>query len=343
MALRIGINGLGRIGRQVLRAWYERRRDAFEIVAVNDLAPADLLAHLLSNDSEYGHFPAPVGIDGDTLTVGEHAIRVTQTREPGAIDWRGAGVEAVVESTGLFTDGDRAREHLKGGARKVVISANGRGPHWTLIYGINTDQYDPSEHHVIAAGSCTTNCVVPMARVLHDSFGIRHGFLTTVHSYTANQNLLDGPHRDWRRARGAAQNIIPTSTGAARAVGEAIPELQGRIDGLALRVPTPTVSLSDLVTEMERPVTVEAVNEAFEEAAGGWLKGVLYVEPRPLVSTDFKGHPGSSIIDSPSTEVVDGTMAKTLSWYDNEWGYASRIVDICAMLAERGVGPRNHS
>jgi glyceraldehyde 3-phosphate dehydrogenase len=338
MALRVGINGLGRIGRQVLRSWYERRRDAFDIVAANDLAPADLLAHLLANDSEYGHFPAPVEARGDTLAVGDHELRVTQTREPGEIDWKAAGVEVVVEATGAFTEADRARAHLHDGVRKVLISANGRGDDWTVIYGVNHDEYDPARHHVLAAGSCTTNCLVPMVRVLHDAFGIRHGFLTTIHAYTANQNLLDGPHRDWRRARAAALNIIPTSTGAARAIGDVLPALAGRLDGIAMRVPTPSVSICDLVTELEQPVTVEAISEAFEQAAAGWLEGVLYVEPRPLVSSDFKGHPGSSIIDAPSTAVVDGTLAKTLSWYDNEWGYASRIVDICAMLAERGVG-----
>jgi len=317
MVMRVGINGFGRIGRQTLRVWYERYREAFEIVAVNDLMPAPLQGHLLAFDSEYGAFPATVEVSGDRMRVGDAEIRLFQDRHPSEIDWTSAGVDVVIESTGRFTDREQAGAHLTGSVKKVLISANGRNEDLTVIYGINHDAYDPSVHHVLAAASCTTNCAVPVARLLHDRFGIRHASVTTVHAYTGDQNLTDGEHRDWRRAR-AAHNIIPTSTGAAEAIGTFIPELRGKVDGLAMRVPTSAVSVVDFVAELERPASVEAISQMFMEAADGALRGVLYFQPAPLVSNDFKQHPGSSIVDGPAIQVIDQTMCKVLSWYDNE-------------------------
>lgn len=339
MTLKVGINGFGRTGRQFFRAWWEHHAGDFDVVAINGRTPVEMHTHLLRYDSDYGRFPAPVEDGADQFTVGGRPVRVFQEDDPAAIDWSAADVDVVVESTGAFRRREQAAAHLGGSVRKVVISAPGKGEDWMVIMGVNDAEYDPAAHEVISAGSCTTNCVVPMVHVLHQAFGIERGLLSTIHAYTRDQNLVDSKHKDLRRARAAALNIIPTSTGAAGAVSQAIPELAGRINGMAFRVPTPTVSCVDLVTDLRTPATAEAINEAFARAADGPLRGILYVEQTELVSTDFKSHPGSSIIDLPATMVLaDGVMAKTLSWYDNEYGYACRLADICALLAERGLG-----
>jgi glyceraldehyde 3-phosphate dehydrogenase len=338
MTLRVGINGLGRIGRQTVRTWYAQHRDDFEVVAVNELEPTDLQAHLLRYDSEYGRFEAHVEApDDETLRLDDRSLRVFHEPNPEAIPWDRAGVEVVVDATGRFRARADASKHLGDGVRKVLITANGRDEDWTVVYGVNDAEYDPTRHHIVSAGSCTTNCVTPVAKLLHERFGIRHASITTVHSYTTTQNLLDSGHKDWRRARAAAHNIIPTTTGAAQAVAKVIPELDGKLDGMAMRVPTSAVSVVDLVAEVEQPATVEEVNELLRAAAEGPMQGVLYYEDEPLVSIDYAGHPGSAIVDAAATMVIDGRLVKTLAWYDNEWGYASRIADLCAMFAERGI------
>lgn len=339
MTLKVGINGFGRTGRQFFRAWWEHHRDDFEIVAINGRTPVDMHTHLLRYDSDYGRFPAEI-VDGtDEFTVDGRAVRVFGANDPASIDWNSVDVDVVVESTGAFREREAAAQHLGGSVRKVVISAPGKGEDWMVIMGVNDGDYDPAAHEVISAGSCTTNCVVPMVSVLHDAFGIERGLLSTIHAYTRDQNLVDSKHKDLRRARAAALNIIPTSTGAASAISKILPELEGRLNGVAFRVPTPTVSCVDLVTDFRDTVTVESINEAFQTAADGPLRNVLYAERTELVSTDYKSHPGSSIIDLPATMVLPGgQMAKTLSWYDNEYGYACRLADVCAMLAERGLG-----
>ena len=338
MSMRVGINGFGRTGRQFLRAWWERNRADFDIVAINGRSPVDVHTHLLRYDSDYGRFPAEV-TDGDgCFRIDGHEVRVFEGSDPAAIDWASAGVDVVVESSGAFRDRDAAALHLRDGVRKVLISAPGKGEDWMVIYGVNHDEYDPARHHVISAGSCTTNCVVPVVKVLHDAFGVERGLMTTIHAYTRDQNLMDAKHKDLRRARAAALNIVPTSTGAASAVSKIMPELEGKLTGLAYRVPTPTVSVVDLAADLTQAASVGEINEAFQSAASGALEGVLYVERDELVSTDFKSHPGSSIFDLPATMVVDGgRMAKTMSWYDNEYGYACRLADVCALLAERGL------
>ena len=338
MTLRVGINGFGRTGRQTLRAWFQHHRDEFEIVAINGRTPVEMHTHLLRYDSDYGRFPAPVEDGRDSFAVDGHEVTVLQEEDPSKIDWGAAGVEVVVEATGAFRDRDSAARHLRDGVKKVLITAPGKGDDWTVIMGVNHHQYDPSTHHVISAGSCTTNCVVPMVKVLHDAFGMRRGFMSTIHAYTRDQNLVDAKHNDRRRARSAALNIIPTSTGAAQAVGRVIPELEGKMNGIAFRVPTPVVSVVDLVTDLEQSVSGGAINEAFLAAAAGPMRGYLYYEREELVSTDFREHPGSAIFDAPSTMVLDDDMVKTVAWYDNEWGYSCRIADICALLAERGLG-----
>ncbi len=336
MALRVGINGFGRIGRQVARAWLMRHSDDFELVAVNDLTDTRTLTHLLRYDTVYGRFPGKVDLKGESLALSGKEMALFAEPDPAAIPWGRAGVEVVIEATGLFTRAEDAGKHLRDGVKKVVISTNGRGEDLTLVYGVNSDAYDPAAHHIISAGSCTTNCVVPMADVLHREFGIRSGFLTTVHAYTASQNLVDAKSRSLRRARAAAENVVPTTSGATAAIGKMFPELEGKIGGLALRVPLPAVSISDLVTELERPPSrPEAINEAFAEAANGRFSEILEYEEEELVSSDFTQHPASAIFDSPLTE-VSGSLAKTLAWYDNEWGYACRLTDICALLGERG-------
>ena len=337
MTLRVGINGFGRTGRQVLRAWFQHHRGDFEVVAINGRTPVEMHTHLLRYDSDYGRFPAEVTDGDDSFTVDGHEIAVFQADDPEQIDWGAADVQVVVEATGAFRDRESAALHLRDGVKKVLITAPGRGDDWTVVMGVNDEQYDPASHHVISAASCTTNCVVPVVKVLHDAFGVRRGLMSTIHAYTRDQNLVDAKHKDLRRARAAALNIIPTSTGAARLVGKIIPELEGRLNGLAFRVPTPTVSVVDLVTDLEQSTSEGAINEAMLAAAEGPMKGYLHYEREELVSTDFRDHPASSIFDAPSTMVLDGDMVKTMAWYDNEWGYACRIADLCAMFAERGL------
>ena len=338
MTLKIGINGFGRIGRQVFKAIHDFHRDKLEVVAVNDLTDPGTNAHLLKYDSTYGRFPGDIHADGDTIAVNGLSIKVLAERDPAQIPWDDLGVQLVVESTGLFTAAEKARAHIDGGgAKKVVISAPAKGEDFTIVLGVNDSTYDPARHHVLSNASCTTNCIAPVVKVLHESFGIEKGFMTTIHAYTNDQVILDTVHKDLRRARSAGQNIIPTTTGAAKAVTLVMPELSGRLDGMALRVPTPTVSICDFVATVDRSATVEAVNEAFKDAASESLRGILEYCDEPLVSTDFKGNPASSIFDSLSTMVLDGNLVKTLAWYDNEWGYACRVGDLCAFLADKGV------
>lgn len=332
MGLRIGINGFGRIGRTIFRAAYEYPEfKDLEIVAINDLTDAVALAHLLKYDSVFGIFPHEVKADGKALYVDGREIRVFQGKEPSAIPWREVGVEYVIEATGRFTDGDLARGHLSGGARKVVITAPAKNVDVTVVMGVNEYEYEPAKHHVVSNASCTTNCLAPVLKVLLDRFGVKRGFMTTVHAYTNDQRLLDLPHKDLRRARAAAMNMIPTKTGAAVAVGRVIPELQGKIDGMAVRVPTPDVSLIDLVVEVDRDTTVPEVNQAFKEAESRYLR---YIED-PLVSQDFLGDPHSAIVDGLCTKVIEGSMVKVLAWYDNEWGYSNRILDLIRYMWER--------
>ncbi len=336
MTLRVGINGFGRTGRQAFRAWFENRRDDFEIVAINR-GPVALRTHLLRYDSDYGRFPAEI-VDGtDSFTVDGHEVAVFNANDPASIPWGAADVDLVIESTGAFRDGASAGQHLHDSVKKVVISAPAKGEDWTVIMGANDEQYDAKAHRVISAGSCTTNCVVLAVKVLHDAFGVERGFMSTIHSYTGDQNLVDGTHKDLRRARAAAMNIIPTSSGASDALAKIIPDLAGRFDGVAFRVPTPTVSLLDLVTTLRDTPSLGAINEAFMAAASGPLKPYLHYEKDELVSMDFKGHPASAIHDAASTMVLDGGLAKTVSWYDNEWGYSCRLTDVVAMIAERGL------
>ena len=338
MAVKIGINGFGRIGRQVFKAIHDFHPDTLQVVAVNDLTDPQTNAHLLKYDSNYGHFPGDISASVGAITVNGHSIKVLTQRDPAQIPWKDLGIEIVVESTGLFTAAEKARTHIDGGgAKKVIISAPAKGEDLTVVLGVNQAMYDPANHNVISNASCTTNCIAPVVKVLHDSFGIDKGFMTTIHSYTNDQVILDTVHDDLRRARSAALNIIPTTTGAARAVTIVIPELKGRLDGMAFRVPTPTVSVCDFVATLEKPATVEAVNEAFRDAASESLRGILAYCDEPLVSSDFKGNPASSIFDSLSTMVIDGTLVKAISWYDNEWGYACRTGDLCAFLAGKGL------
>ena len=338
MAVKIGINGFGRIGRQVFKAIHDFHPDTLQVVAVNDLTDPQTNAHLLKYDSNYGPFPGDISASDGAITVDGQSIKVLAQRDPAQIPWKDLGIEIVIESTGLFTAAEKARAHIDGGgAKKVIISAPAKGEDFTVVLGVNEAMYDPANHNVISNASCTTNCIAPVVKVLHDSFGIDKGFLTTVHAYTNDQVILDTVHKDLRRARSAALNIIPTTTGAARAVTIVIPELKGRLDGMAFRVPTPTVSVCDFVATLEKPTTVEAVNEAFRDAASESLRGILEYCDEPLVSSDFKGNPASSIFDSLSTLVLDGTFVKTISWYDNEWGYACRTGDLCAFLASKGL------
>lgn len=337
MATRIGINGFGRVGRQVLKAIREMHGSKLEVVAVNDLADPETNAHLLKYDSSYGRFPGRVEVDGDTIRVDGDAVKVFSERDPARIPWGDLGIEIVLESTGLFTDGQKAAAHLRDGVKKVIISAPARNEDLTLVLGVNDSMYDPAKHHIISNASCTTNCIAPVVKVLHDSFGIRRGLMSTIHAYTNDQPILDQVHKDLRRARAAALSIIPTSTGAARAVTLVIPDLKGKLNGMAYRVPTATVSVVDFVADLSRKATVEEVNQAFKQAASGPLKGILEYEEEPLVSIDFKGNPASSIVDARSTMIVDNDMLKVVSWYDNEWGYSVRTADLCAMLADRGL------
>ena len=336
MAVRVGINGFGRIGRNVVRAATMAKQTEIEFVGVNDITDTKTLAHLLKYDSVHKRFPGTVEAKGDTLIVNGKSIKVSAIKEPEKLPWKELGVEFVLESTGRFTDKESASKHLAAGAKKVVISAPAKGEDITICMGVNNDKYDPAKHHIISNASCTTNCLVPVVKVVMDNFGFKHGFMTTVHSYTNDQQILDLPHKDLRRARAAALSIIPTTTGAAKATGLVIPEVKGKIDGVSLRVPTPDVSIVDLTAEVERPTTVEAVNAAFKKAAAaGPLKGILDVSDEPLVSVDYIGSLFSSVVDSMSTAVIDGTLVHVSSWYDNEMGYSSRCVDLLAYLGQR--------
>src|SRR5881628_3432645 len=336
MAVRVGINGFGRIGRNVLRAATLAKQGDLEFVAVNDITDTKTLAHLLKYDSVHGRFPGTVEAKGDALVVNGKTIRVSAIKEPEKLPWKDLGVEFVLESTGRFTDKESASKHLTGGAKKVVISAPAKGEDITICMGVNNEKYDPAKHHIISNASCTTNCLVPMVKVVMDSFGFKHGFMTTVHSYTNDQQILDLPHKDLRRARAAALSIIPTTTGAAKATGLVIPEVKGKIDGISLRVPTPDVSVVELIADVEKPTTVEAVNAAFKQAAAsGPLKGILETSDEPLVSTDYIGNLYSSVVDTMSTAVIDGTLVHVSSWYDNEMGYSARCVDLLAYIGKR--------
>jgi glyceraldehyde 3-phosphate dehydrogenase len=332
MPIQVGVNGFGRVGRAFVRSALER--DDLEVVAVNDLTDARTLAHLLEFDSTYGRLGHAVGHGPDSLTVDGRTIAVLSSRDPAGIDWGELGVSVVIESTGRFRARDDAAAHLKGGARKVLISAPGKGADLTVVVGVNDGDYDPQVHDVISAASCTTNCVVPMAKVLQDSFGLQAGLMTTIHAYTGDQMLLDGPHTDLRRARSAAVSIIPTSTGAARTAGLVIPELAGRLDGVAVRVPVPDGSLTDLTAVLGRDVTPADVNRAFQQAASGSLSGVLHYSTDPLVSRDIVGDPASCVFDSGLTQAV-GNLVKIFGWYDNEWGYTSRLVDLAGIVGSQ--------
>ena len=335
MTIKVGINGFGRIGRNAFRA--AMANPALEIVAVNDLTDAETLAHLLKYDSIHGILDAEVKAEKDAIVVNGKAIKVLAERDPAALPWGALGIDVVVESTGRFTDADKAAAHIKAGAKKVIISAPAKGEDITIVMGVNEDKYDAAKHNIISNASCTTNCLAPMAKVIHETFGIKHGMMTTVHSYTNDQMILDLPHKDLRRARAAAMSIIPTTTGAAKAVALVLPELKGKLNGFALRVPTPNVSLTDLVSEMEKPVTVEEVNAALKAAAAGPLKGILAYSDEPLVSKDYNGNPHSCIIDADSTMVVDGTQLKVIGWYDNEWGYSNRVIDLIVYIGKKGL------
>ncbi len=337
MTTKIGINGFGRIGRQVLRAVQERHPGKLEVVAVNDLTDTETNAHLLRWDSTYGRYPGKVESAQDSLRVDGRDIRVFAERDPGKIPWGSVGAQVVVESTGIFTDAEKAAAHLGDSVKKVIISAPAKNEDLMVVLGVNENMYDPGKHRVLSNASCTTNCIAPVAKVLHDSFGLQRGLMSTIHAYTNDQRLLDMFHSDLRRARSAAVNIIPTTTGAARAVTVVIPELKGRIHGMAFRVPVATGSVCDFVADLGRKVTAEEVNAAFQKAASGPLKGILEYCDQELVSSDFIGNPHSSIFDAPSTMVLDDTMVKVLSWYDNEWGYSCRTADLAAFLAEKGL------
>ena len=326
MAVRVGINGFGRIGRNIMRAALGDR--AIDFVAVNDLTDSATLAHLLKYDSVLGNLEADVQVTKDGISVDGDEFKVLSMKDPAQLPWKDLGVDVVFEATGLFTKRDDAAKHLTAGAKKVIITAPAKGPDITMVLGVNEDKYDPSKHHILSNASCTTNCLAPVAKVIHECFGLRKGWMTTVHSYTNDQNLLDLPHKDLRRARAAALSIIPTTTGAATAVGEVLPELKGRLDGFAMRVPTPNVSVVDLNVLVDRKTSAEEVNKAFKDAANGRLKGILAYSEAELVSVDFRRNPHSSIVDAPYTKVMDGDFVKVVAWYDNEWGYSTRCVDL---------------
>jgi glyceraldehyde 3-phosphate dehydrogenase len=335
MSVRIGINGFGRIGRQVLRAAKEQGVADLDFVAVNDLTDTKTLAHLFKYDSVHRTFEGEVSHDEGSITVDGDEIKVLSEKDPSALPWKQLGVDIVLESTGRFTAGKDAHQHIDAGARKVIISAPGKGEDVTLVLGVNSDRYDPAKHDVISNASCTTNCLAPMIKVIRDSFGFRHGSMVTIHSYTNDQQILDLPHKDLRRARAAAISMIPTTTGAAKATGLVIPEVKGKIDGLSIRVPTPDVSLTELTVEVERATSVEEVNAAFRAAAAGPLEGILQYTEIPLVSCDYIGNQYSCTIDALNTHVIDGTMVKVSGWYDNEWGYACRCVDLLRFVGAR--------
>ncbi|HET8654710.1 MAG TPA: type I glyceraldehyde-3-phosphate dehydrogenase [Longimicrobiaceae bacterium] len=334
MAIRVAINGFGRIGRNVLRAAKKAGASDLDFVAVNDLTDTRTLAHLLRYDSVHGAYPGTVEVTENSLIVDGDEIRVFAEKDPAALPWKELGVDIVIESTGRFTKREDAAKHLQAGAKKVIISAPGKNEDITIVLGVNEEKYDPSKHDVISNASCTTNCLAPVVKVLLDNFGFKRGLMTTVHSYTNDQQILDLPHKDLRRARAAGMSIIPTTTGAAKATALVIPEVKGKIDGVAMRVPTPDVSIVDLSCELERNASIEEINDAFRRAAAGPLKGILAFTDEQLVSVDFTGNPNSSIVDGPSTNVIDG-LVKVMSWYDNEWGYSNRCVDLARYVGER--------
>ena len=333
MAIRIGINGFGRIGRMAYRAMLDNKN--IEVVAVNDITDAKTLAHLLKHDSVHGPLKHQVKAEGNEIMIDGRALRVLAERDPGKLPWKDLKVEVVIESTGLFTARDKAALHLNAGARKVVISAPADGADVTLCMGVNQQAYDAAKHHVISNASCTTNCLAPVAKVLHENFGIAHGLMTTVHAYTSDQMLHDGPHRDLRRARAAALSMVPTSTGAAKAIGLVLPALNGKLDGIAIRVPTPNVSVVDLTATVERDADDKSINAAMKKAAEGELRGILAYSEEPLVSVDLNGNPNSSIFDAPLTKVLGKRLVKIFSWYDNEWGYSNRLADVTAFVASK--------
>jgi len=337
MSVKVGINGFGRIGRLVLKAIIQRCGDKAMAVAVNDLTDAETNAHLFKYDSNYGIYPGKVEAKDDCIIVDGREIKVLAERDPEKIPWRNYGVDIVIESTGLFTQASKAAAHLQGGAKKVIISAPAKEEDISIVLGVNEGKYDPTKHHIISNGSCTTNCIAPVVKVLNQNFGIVHGLMTTVHAYTNDQKILDLFHRDLRRARAAATNIIPTTTGAAKVVGVVIPELQGKLHGIALRVPTSVVSIVDFVADLNKKASAEEINDAFRKAAGGEMKGILEYCDKPLVSSDFKGNPASAIFDALSTMAIDGNFIKVLAWYDNEWGYSCRLADLVVYITKRGL------
>jgi glyceraldehyde 3-phosphate dehydrogenase len=335
MPVRVGINGFGRIGRNIMRAALSD--DSIDFVAVNDLTSAKTLAHLFKYDSVLGNLHASIESKGDSIVVDGDEFKVLSVKDPAQLPWKDLGVDVVFESTGLFTDRDAAAKHIAAGAKRVIITAPAKKPDITLVLGVNDDQYDPAKHQIISNASCTTNCLAPLAKVLHQTFGIKKGWMTTIHSYTNDQQLLDLPHKDLRRARAAALSMIPTTTGAAAAVGEVLPELKGKLDGFAMRVPTPNVSVVDLAALVDKKTTADEVNAKLKEAADGPLKGFLGYTTDELVSIDFKGNPISSVVDAAYTKVMDGDFVKVLSWYDNEWGYSNRCVDLLRLLVKKGL------
>jgi glyceraldehyde 3-phosphate dehydrogenase len=335
MPIKVGINGFGRIGRNVVRAGLDRPN--IEFVAANDLTDTKTLAHLLKYDSILGRINADVKIDGDGIVVGGRRIKIFALKDPAELDWNSLGAQIVIESTGKFTEAKDAAKHLRGTVKKVVISAPAKNEDITIVLGVNDNMYDPAKHKIISNASCTTNCLAPVVKVLHEKFGIEKGSMTTIHSYTNDQNVLDFPHKDLRRARAAALNMIPTKTGAAKAIGLVMPALKGKLDGYSMRVPTPDVSAVDLVALLSKRTTTEEVNKALETAANGPMKGILAYTDDPVVSTDMLHHPASSIVDSQMTKVLDGNLVKVLAWYDNEWGYSMRIIDLLEFLAKKGL------
>ncbi|MFC2013053.1 type I glyceraldehyde-3-phosphate dehydrogenase [Chloroflexota bacterium] len=337
MAIKIGINGFGRVGRLTFRGIKQNHPDKLEIVAINDLTDTKTNAHLLKWDTNYGRFPGTVAAAEDSILVDGKKVKVFSEREPGNIPWQDCGVDIVIESTGLFTDGAKAAAHLGSSVKKVLISAPAKNEDVTMVLGVNEDRYDPAKHNVISNASCTTNCIAPVIKVLHQNFGVSEGLMSTIHAYTNDQRILDMYHSDLRRARTAAANIIITNTGAAKAVAQVIPELKGKLHGLAFRIPTTTVSIVDLVANLKQEVTIEQVNQAFQKAAEGPLAGILEYCREPLVSIDFKGNPASSIVDSLGTMVMEGKLVKVLSWYDNEWGYSCRLGDLATYIAGKGL------
>jgi glyceraldehyde 3-phosphate dehydrogenase len=337
MAARVAINGFGRIGRLGLRAMLERHKQELNVVAINDMADLATNAHLFRYDSNYGIFPGHVEVGEGVLRIDGQNIAVLNQKDPARLPWRQLNVDIVIESTGVFTDAGQVRAHLDAGAKKVIITAPAKDEDITIVLGVNNSAYDPRKHHIVSNASCTTNCLAPVAKVIHDSFGIERGLMTTTHAYTNDQRILDLMHKDLRRARAAAMNIVPTSTGAAKAIGLVMPELKGKLHGLSLRVPTSTVSVVDLVVDLKKSASVEDLNNALQKAAEGKMNGILAYSGEPLVSSDFRGNSASSTVDGLSTVVLEGRMAKVLSWYDNEWGYSCRVGDLATLMAEKGL------